>query len=311
MQFNEYLRACRENYNLTQEELVDALYSHDQENFSKLDSTTLSKWERDLIKPKLIKQVSIIKYFQKQSHSALPCFDEYTIEETEKLICKTGMKNLIGKNKQYIFNFPADTLKIDDMEIHPIRNSRTEAILDIHMNMHENLNHSSTAISFAKFREWAMHPYNTFFFCEYKGAFLGYFFTIRVKPEIFEKILNFEMHREDIRQEDLASYDEMGSYIILSFFAMNEKSATLLFIRFYAHLIANQKHIKDIGGITKVKEATKIVSRMNLDLYNSTVTQDNITIESYRQTLNDTLASENVVKMLLSKQTCPEESEVD
>ena len=46
---------------------------------------------------------------------------------------------------------------------------------------------------------------------------------------------------------------------------------------------------------------------MNLHYDTSKITDDNVEIQSYRQTLSNVLASENAVKMLLSKQECPEE----
>ena len=94
---------------------------------------------------------------------------------------------------------------------------------------------------------------------------------------------------------------------MIGFFAMNEKAATMLFIRYYAHLIANQKMIEEIGGVTIIDEAKKIVSNMNLYHYTSKTTDDNVEIEAYRQSIFNVLASENTVKMLLSKQECPEE----
>jgi len=46
---------------------------------------------------------------------------------------------------------------------------------------------------------------------------------------------------------------------------------------------------------------------MNLEYHTSKITDDNVEIQAYRQTLPKILASENVVKMILSKQGCPEE----
>ena len=46
---------------------------------------------------------------------------------------------------------------------------------------------------------------------------------------------------------------------------------------------------------------------MNLDYHSSQITDDNVKIKGYKQTLFDALASEHVVKMILSKQDCPEE----
>ena len=46
---------------------------------------------------------------------------------------------------------------------------------------------------------------------------------------------------------------------------------------------------------------------MNLQYTKSHIAKDGVKIKAYRQTLFNTLASEYVVKMILSKQECPEE----
>ena len=107
--------------------------------------------------------------------------------------------------------------------------------------------------------------------------------------------------------DDFASFDEMGCNYILSFYALNQKCANILFIRYYAHLIANQKSISQVGVITTMDDVKKVVSNMNLAYHASKITKDQIEIQSYSQTLSNVLASENVVKMILLKQTCPEE----
>lgn len=308
MQFNEYLKSCRENSSLSQEQLVHDLYSHDVESFEALDTSTLSKWERSVTKPKTAKQVSIIKYFQKRSGAVLPCWEKYTIEEAEELICKAGMRNLIGKSKQHIYNFPSNTMSTEDMHVYPLRTfDRMDVLLDMHMQLHQDINHPYIQISKEQFKAWALHPSSMFLACEYKDAFLGFSFTVKIKPEVFDKVLNFQMRRDEITTDDFAMADELGCNLMLGFFAVNEKAATLLFIRYYAYLIANQKTIVEIGAISNSEEAIKLISNMNLQYTQNHMTKDGTKIKAYRQTLFKTLASEYVVKMMLSKQECPEE----
>lgn len=308
MYFNEYLKSCREQSNLTQEKLVHDLYSYDIDNFEGLDTSTLSKWERNITKPKVKKQVSIIKFFQNHTGHALPYWDNYSIKEAQDLICKSGMNNLLGKNKQLVLNFPSEMMSMDDIDLYALRNfDRMDNLLDINMDLHKNANHEYAQISIEQFKDWALHPSNLFLACEYKNSFLGLFFSIRLKPEVFNRLLNFEMKKSDITLDDFASFDEMGSNYMLSFYALNQKCATMLFIRYYAHLIANQKHISEIGVVTALDEVKKVVGNMNLDYYASKMTDDNTEIQAYRQTLYNVLASDNFVKMILSKQDCPEE----
>ena len=308
MQFNEYLKLCRQQNQLTQEQLVQELYSYNIEHFQSLDSRALSKWERGDIKPKTIKQVSIIKYFQSKTGLPLPCWNDYNSDEAEKTICKVGMGNLIGKSKKLIYDFPSEMMSVDDINVYPVRNFKNmDSLINTNMHLHKSSNHKSSQLSREQFREWAVHPDNMFLACEDNGTFLGLLFAARVKPEILTKIVNFEMQKNEVTENDFASFNEKGSYILLSFFALNQKVATLLFIKLYAHFIANQKNIVDIGGITNSDEAKKLVSNMNLQYQNSITTDDNVKITAYKQSLSNVLASEYAVKMLLSRQECPEE----
>jgi transcriptional regulator with XRE-family HTH domain len=174
MQFKDYLKSCREASHLTQEKLTSELYNYDIDSFGGLDTTTISKWERGIAQPKASKQVGIIKYFQEQTGAALPCWENYTVEEAEGLICKEGVRNLIGKSKKLIYDFPSDMMSMDDIRIYPLRNSeRIDALIDENMPLHQSLVHHYAQISQEKYREWALNPNSLFLACEYKGNFTG------------------------------------------------------------------------------------------------------------------------------------------
>ncbi len=141
LQFNEYLKECRVDNDLTQEQLVHDLYSHDIAHFEALDTGTLGKWERSVTKPKAAKQVSIIQYFQERTGLGLPCFDTYSSDEAAALICKAGMHNLIGNSKKHIYSFPSEMMGVDDMHVYPLRTfERMDALLEMHMSLHQNIN---------------------------------------------------------------------------------------------------------------------------------------------------------------------------
>jgi hypothetical protein len=120
--------------------------------------------------------------------------------------------------------------------------------------------------------------------------------------------MNCEIQERDLTLNDFASFDEMGSNYILSFFAMNEKAASMLFIRYYAHLIANQKVIEEVGVATMMEDAKKIIGSLNLKYHTSTMIRGDLELQTYRETLPNFLASEKVIKMILSRQDCPEEA---
>ena len=308
MYFSDYLRSCREENQLTQEQLVHDLYSYDTKSFVGLDTTTLSKWERGITKPRLAKQVSILKYFQQRSGTALPCLERYSQEEAEEMICEAGMHNLLGKSKELILNFPSKMIGADDLAVLQLRNSEMiDRIIDITIDLDKGFNHKFSQLLPRHFKEWALHPSNAFFVCEYQEQFFGLLFTLRLKPEAFEKIMNHEIREKDLTLEDLASFNEAGSHYVISFFAMNDKAANMLFIRFFAHLIAHQRAIEEVGLATMMEDARKLIKNMNLNHYADLEIGNGLILQTYRETLQNFLACEPVVKMILSKQECPEE----
>jgi transcriptional regulator with XRE-family HTH domain len=307
LQFNEYLKSCREESKLTQEELVHDLYQYNTDDFGGLDATTLSKWERGKTKPKIAKQVNIVKYFQEKTNSALPCLDKYSVQETEALICKAGMHNLLGKSEELILNFPSAMVGPDDLKVYQVRNSdMIDKAISVHMRLDKTYSHN-TNVSAEQVKEWALYPSNSLYLCEYLNQLFGLLFTLRLKPEVFRKIMSHEMKEGDLTLDDFASFDEMGSNYIFSFFALNEQAATMLFIRYYAHLIANQKVIEEVGVATAMDDAKNIIESLSLKYHASTMLKEDMELQSYRETLTNFLASEKVIEMLLTKQDCPEE----
>ena len=308
MKFNEYLRKCRERSTLTQEQLVQALYVYDTDHFETLETSTLSKWERGLTKPKTSKQVSILRYFQNLTGDALPCFNDYAVDEAEELICKAGMQNLLGNSKELVLNFPSAMIGADDLHVYQLRNSQMiDDVIAINIDMDKDFTHNTTKFTPKQFKEWALHPSNSFYICEYKSQFFGLLFTLRLKPEVFERIMNLEMEGKDLTVEDFASFNEIGCNYTITFFAMNEKAATILLIRHYAHLIVNQKVIAEVGLVTIMEDAKKFIRNMNLHKHRSKDLGKDLVLQTYRETLPMFLTSEEVVKMILSKQEVPEE----
>jgi transcriptional regulator with XRE-family HTH domain len=306
LQFNEYLKTCRERYNLTQEELVQELYNTDDE-FSGLNTGTLSRWERSATQPSLSKQVGIIKVLQNYNNTVFPCFEELDDKEIENSICKVGIHNLLGNNKKLVLNFLSNVIQVDDMSIIHVRHAENiNQILTMPHALDKELTNNFSILEDEHFKTWALHPSNLFLISEYEGQFLGMLFTLRLKPEVFEKIMNFEMKEEDIKVEDFASFEENGCNYILSFFSSNEKSASLLFLRYYAHLIANQKVISDVGALTILDDGRKLINRLNLKhLKEMQVNEGHLS--SHRAILSEVLINEPVLKMIFQKQECPED----
>lgn len=230
------------------------------------------------------------------------------MNETEEHICKIGMTNLLGNSTKLILNFPSSTIGTDDLNVYQLRHSKDmDKVIDINIELDKNFNHDTTEFQSEQFKEWALHPSSSFYACDYKEQFFGLLFTLRLKPEVFERIMELEIDEKDLTVDDFATFDEIGCNHMISFFAMSEKVASLLFIRYYAHLIANQKVIREVGLATMMEDAKKLIRNMNLHHHSSKNVGEGLELQTYRETLPNFLASEKVLKMILSKQSCPEE----
>ncbi len=300
MKFNEYLKSCRINYNLTQEKLVQELYSFD-EDFMGVDSTTISRWEQAKTKPSIQRQISIVKYFQTLSGSVFSCFNGLDKESIENEICKLGVKNLIGNSKEHILNFPSRSFKVSEIEIKHLSSSKDlDEILQMPYTVIENLTDNVYNLSFETIKTWALHPSNLFLLSIHKNKFVGLLFSIKLKPDIFKKVIDFELDLKDVGIDDFVGVDEVGSIFPIAFFAYNDKCSTLLTLRFYAHLIANQDFIDVVGATPLLDGAKKIVKKVNMKFHkDKSVSQG--TLSSYQSSLSDILINESVIKMIFHK----------
>ncbi len=297
MQFSYYLKICRQKYHLTQEQLVQELHNFD-ELFANLDFVTLSRWERGITYPSVDKQLKIIETFQKYTSSIFPCYESTNFEELQAQICQTGIENIIGKNKQLVLNFPSAYIIADDLKITHLKdNKNIQSVVNIATSLDKEFTQQYSQIKDKNFKEWALHPSSLFLICEYKEQFFGLLFILRLKPEIFEKIINLQMHEEDIEVKHFANLDEDGCSYLLNFFAHSDKSASLLFVRYYAHLIAYQNSTLEVGVATMMDEGKKLMGRLNISHYKDKKHQ----ISFYRAPLKDILINESLLKILFTK----------
>ena len=304
MYFNDYLKKCREKYDLTQEELVVELSHYDETLFSSLDNVTLSRWELGKSNPNTARQVQVIKYFQGRDDLVFPCFDESESEMIEKHVCKTGMLNLPGKNKSLILNFPS-SISVDELTVHQLKDFQMiDEKIKIALDLNKEFSHNRSLIDSERFREWTLSSENLFLICEYNKQFFGLLFSLRLKPESFEKLMNFKISQSDISTEDFAGPDEVGSNFILAFFAMNDMAASLLLIRYFAYLISDQTKIEEIGSMSTHADAIALMESINLHHCKSKKFSNSLTRQTYRASLSDVLVNETMVKVLFSKEDC-------
>ncbi len=306
MQFNQYLKNCRKTYNLTQEELVQELYNF-SDSFVGLDTRTLIRWEKGSTKPSATKQVIIIELFQKYSTHIFPCF--YKQDEIEEKLCNVGIANLIGNSKEHILNFPNNIFKVEDINISQVRShDDIDLILNMPQSIFKGLTDNYFKITIEHLKEWSLHPSNFFLVAQSHNDFLGMFFTLRLKPSSFKKIISFDMKITELNDEDFAVSNEESCDFPFTFFAYNDKVASLLYLRYFTHLIAYQDTIVEVGTTPLLESGKRLVEKINLS-YIQDKKVDGETLSSYSASLEDVLINEDVLKMIFQKQKCPQDSD--
>ncbi len=305
LKFNEYLKLCRQENSLTQEEFIQGIYDLD-EQFMGVDTGTVSRWERDITQPSIDRQISIVKYFQTKSNDIFPCFNTYSPQEIQAHICKIGIENIIGKNKELVLNFPSSYIMADNLKITHLRHTeQIDNTIKIAISLDQEFTNNYSQLSDKNFKSWAIHPSSLFLICEYNEQFFGLLFTLKLKPEVFEKIMSFEMEEKDLSSKHFATSGEDGCDYLLNFFAQSQKAAALLYLRYYASLIANQNSILNVGALSMMEEGKKLIERINLSHYTDSEI-DGHKLSSYQAPLDKVLINRDVLKMIFQKQECPE-----
>lgn len=307
MRFSRYLRRCRQRLGLTQEALVTELYLFDDARFEGITPTTVSRWERDVTVPPTGRMADILAYFQSRLDRPLPCVDARDAEAIEALMCEEPIGALFRPKKMVaalsLEHGAEESFELVTLRHHP----RAEELLELNAMLHRGVNTPFTRVDTLQFKEWIDHPGNLFAAVTYRTGFLGLLFALRLKPESFDALLRFERKKSDLAPEDFAAPNEEGSVYMLSFFAISQEVATMLFRRFYAHLIANQERTKEAGFISSFEEAQALARRLNLGSAGRKK-HEGTEILAFRSDLFALMTSSMALKALFPKPGCPSDT---
>jgi len=292
MLFGDYIKLCRTNSNLTQEELANNLYSFDN-IFKAIEANTISRWERNIISPTYQKQIKIIEFFQKNSLYILP-YSEY-IEKIEP----SQATHILGKSKEHIQNLPTDIFLPQDIELQKVNltNNTKEAFKMAHY-IFQQLTDNYFDISYQQLQEWSSYTSSNFTISTIHQEFCGSFFTIKLKPDVYKEVIHLKKEPKRLRDNDFASPTEKGSELIVSFYAYHKDIAQMLFANYYMHLIKNQLTIQDIGTTPLLKGGIKLVEKMHLQYITSSQK-----LNSYSASLKNVLLNKDALKVIFNPAT--------
>ena len=301
MIFSSYIKQCRLNLGFTQVELVSELFKFNQV-FNGLDANALGRWERAFAKPPLFKQLKILEYFFEKFDYYFPFLNMENVKIIEQQFSTKGIEKLLGTHKQTVMNFPTMRSENNNFSIKLSNDSvHLDTAIATAINICDDLYGAGRYYDQKILQEFSLSSRTLFIICEYKEQYFGHSFFVCLKTKIYNKILNFQMNYEDITLRDLAIDNEDGSYMSIGLFAMNKKALSLLFIRFYAYLIMNQKQISYIGTLISKDDAIEIATNFGLKKGN---TNKDLTV--YNGSIKDVLLTEQIIKILFAPNSAPE-----
>jgi transcriptional regulator with XRE-family HTH domain len=288
---------------MSQSDLVEKLYLFDDRLFAGLNIPTISRWENGLNQPSYAKIRGIMAYFQSQMGRVLPCIEANDVDEAEAIICEEKIEELFRPN-QMVTKLPLRHDGEVPFEVVTFRHHpRAGKLLKLHAMLHRSANTPLTRVDTEKFARWMEHPGNLFVAVTFEENLLGLLFTLRLKPESFERILRFELKKNDLQEKDFAQMDERADIYLLSFFALSSDVATLLFRRFYASVIAMQERIGHVGMITSYPEAKRLGIDLGLQEAGK-IEDEGKTVVAYRASVEAFMLSDTALRTLFPKGGC-------
>jgi transcriptional regulator with XRE-family HTH domain len=243
--FGKLLHEGRESLGLTQEKFIRELSGYDLA-FRKLNTVTLSRWERGVSLPPLSKQKKLLRFLWSASLFDEKTFRQMYIARLEQRVAswKTELKNF---SEGVIGNFPVFDL---DRETYECRHNvflgshEIERIVLIEKAIAPP---GYYAVSAEQLSHWLSHDGTVLFICRLKEFYLGHVVLLKLSPEWITHVMQGKRSEFDIDDHSLRRSDEHGIYLIHAFYGVNAEYPALMSTKILITLIENRS---SLGGIS-------------------------------------------------------------
>ncbi|MDO6763805.1 helix-turn-helix domain-containing protein [Agarivorans sp. 1_MG-2023] len=231
----DYIQQKRKQIDLTQEQLCQELSVFSPE-FNDLDSLAISRWERGKVEPSLNRQVEIISYFGDQAYQIftgkhfssknLPSMDAMN----KLLEARTRFKHYMGAHP-YLPKNQANYQRI----------CPPDELADRSCNHLSHYIDNLTAGLEQWDSQWLQSLQNTsgglvsYYF--YLGQLGGHSYALKVKPVIFDQLLNGDMSETELRPDMLASRKEPGYLYIFSIYTGRVQAINYIYEHIFATIV--------------------------------------------------------------------------
>lgn len=259
------LVTCRTKCQLTQEQLCTELSLFSDE-FASLTPVTLSRWENGASRASLLRKRLFIKYIISKGLLKEEPFYSIIKERLEAL--PEPLSTVFDHNyESIIHNFPDFGAKLEAYEYTRIDDATGAEVLahiiDIEVASHAQGYYQTSA---QQLRTLCEHPSSFSLLIERNGQHLGHFIMYKLKPESAEKVVHHTLSEHDISLSDLVTADEVGSYYVHAFFAVNPLLAAVLNTQAYLHFFENFETIDDIVVLSSRKDGVRLARSYGIEL---------------------------------------------
>jgi len=235
----------RKEYNLTQNEFVEALSCFSPE-LKKLNTVTLSRWERGLTSPGIAKKRDLLRFIV-HSSNVKESKVHTMIQERYRQLSNATFSALAGGSSLLLGNLP--TFDNTNECIHSLKDSNQKEIFLEHIIDMEQATHPSKycRLFYDRMEAYLQVPSTFAMVCTQNKQYLGHFIMLKIKPETAVEIVHNQKSKYDILPQELCPQEETGSYIIQAVYASNPSYAMLLKTEAYLFLLEYIATSKDMA----------------------------------------------------------------
>ncbi len=256
----EYLVKQRKISGLSQEELADNLRAHSEE-FSELDSLTVSRWERGKVSPSLRRQVELILFFGGQPHLLLgdPGFSIKNLQgisRFQRLLLERGkVKTLIGAHP-YLphLDFEFDRVILDG----ELAQQSAVHLVSYQNNVSWGEDHWAVE----QVKRLQSFPSSLMVYYFYEGIIAGHLVAIKLQPRYFEQLMSGDILDEDISTCMLADKDEAGCLFVISAYHGGGHISEDIYCQLFQH-VGEDEHILSFGLKVRTDLGVKLLNFIN------------------------------------------------
>jgi len=266
--FGHILQQCRQVQGQTQQEFIYEITQFNEE-FSALNTVTLSRWENGTTETSLYRKRLILKYFHSKGLLTLePC--RSLIRDRYSALYTPLSKIFEHNYASIIHNLPTLRITQDEYEKHTLSTckdgSRLQHIIDIEVASHAPMYYQN---SIQQLQRLASHPESYTLIIEKNRQHLGHFIMYKVPSVVSKKILNYELKERDLSYSDLCSPKTSGDYYIHALYGVNPTMASILNVETYLHLFDNIDTINNIIIFSSRKDGVRLAKAYGIEVMKS------------------------------------------